>query len=42
MTPFATGSAPASATEIRKEPQLYTVTPAMMHAIDTTVAERCA
>ncbi len=33
-------SAPASAIEIRKEPQLYTVTPAMMHAIDTIVAEK--
>ena len=33
-------SSPGSAIEIRKQQQLYTVTPAMMHAIDTIVAEK--
>ncbi len=32
-------SSPAFAVEIRKSQQLYTVTPAMMHAIDVIVRE---
>jgi len=33
-------SSPASTIEIRREPQPHTVTPAMMRAIDTIMAEK--